>query len=178
MQVAFFRQHFGEFALGMTNTDRALKVLRLLLVTESQATKSRFFSVTSGGVSNPWQMQQRDRSEIRIAIVGDGLICDQERTSRCRLYGKAEFNGQEFYLEYSRPNRIVSAGLPDPKKIYEDAFQAVTLRHCTDRQWPEWVVVDKAKVPRKFRSLLGQIQKRIGDSTGQGPAFFRGIHFR
>jgi hypothetical protein len=187
MQVVFYRQNYGELALGLSDIDMPIGKRRESLEKEDVPPwrKKEFFEISSGGVTDPWSDRRR-YSQTRIAIVGEELVYyaygdDDGEEGEAKVYAKAEYEEYEFYLLYYRSaTSIISHGLRDPEVMWDGISEAVIHHHkklkCdSDEFCPccEWRVIKKRMVPRRFRSLLGKVMSRVQDSIQQGPEFFR-----
>lgn len=187
----FFRHHFGQLAIGLSNADVSLSIYRRLFSENHIPTDHNFFSITSGGVDHPWTPRGshgKDDFAVRVAIVGDKLRFEEEDFygTETQLFAKVEWNVNcEVYLGYRCAGGLIGSGLPDPCQMAATIIKVAT-DHVNGKEsvigvrssGARWVVVDKKQVPNKFRSLLGKVMSRVQSSIGQGADFFRNPKFR
>jgi len=176
MQMMFFRQHFGNLAIGLSNSDEIRKQkLSRMEERDNAWERERFFEVSDGGVSHPWAKED----EVRVAITGDKLTFYPDRldSPEPRVYAKVEFQMTgEVYLAYKRPHSTISYGLPDANdmagEILRTAYDFVNgIKDNQDES--RWVAVDKPQVPVYHRSLLGKVMGRVQSAINQGADFFK-----
>lgn len=175
MQMMFFRQHFGNLAIGLSNTGdiRRQKISRMEERDEVWE-RQKFFEVDDGGVSHPWAKED----EVRVAITGDRLVFYPERPDapEPRVFAKVEFQMTgEVYLAYRNPHSAISYGLPDPVdmagEILRTAYDYVNGENIHGEG--RWVAVNKPQVPVHHRSLLGKVMVRLQGAVSQGRDFFQ-----
>ncbi len=188
MQIMFFRHHFGQLAIGLSNADVALRISRQLFHEYHREHEHDFLAINANGVEHPWSRRDRAKKDdfsVRVAIVGDHLYFDEQdyHSDNTRLFAKVECNVNcEVYLAYRHPGSLIGQGLPDPAQmaatIIQIAVDHVNGKPVHPHSYPKWIVVDKKQVPVKFRSLLGKVILRVKEAIGQGADFFRDPKFK
>ena len=175
MQMMFFRQHFGNLAIGLSNMDEIRRQkLNRMKERDTAWERQKFFAVDDGGISHPWAKED----EVRVAITGDRLKCWPERldSSEPRVFAKVEFQMTgEVYLAYRYSHSTISYGLPDANhmagEILRTAYDYVNKENIHGDS--RWVAVDKPQVPVYHRSLLGKVMGRVQSAVNQGADFFK-----
>ena len=123
----FFRQHFGNLAIGLSNDDDILKNARKSFSEHRSETQHDFLSVDSGGISHPWSLKNRIDWRIQIAICGDNLIFDEEdffgEKNPARLFARLDYAKQEVYLTHRYPQCLIGEGLPDPALMAREILE-------------------------------------------------------
>ncbi|MBX4181384.1 hypothetical protein KW807_00785 [Candidatus Parcubacteria bacterium] len=175
MQVMFFRQHFGEFALGLASVDEAIKEHQGSIDHDEMSDK--FFTINRGGLSmHPWA---DDRAyEDQVAIVGSGFIDNLDAKPCAYARYRCRAHEVDLYLIYMVTERIT--GLPSPARLAEDIMYQAGRVYSNAREidepkgdWWRWNFVDRARIPVKYLRLLDKVVARIDDSLGQGADFFQ-----
>jgi len=169
MQVMFFRQHFGEFALGMASVDDAIKTHQGSIDHDKMSEK--FFTIDRGGLSmHPWA---DDRAyEDRIAIVGSGLIDNLDATPRLYAQFRCVAHNLDFYLSHNLIGQRYKS-LPSPERLAEDIMWNGRVTDIEpERDWWQWGQIERNRIPMKYRRLLDKTMARVVDSLGQGADFF------
>ena len=172
MQVMFFHQHFGQFALGMTSFSETVRRHRKLL--ESKNAGDKFFQITRGGLSiHPWE--HNDEHVIRVAIVGDGLIDNLDAEPCLYALCRRESTSTHSWLEHHFDEEEKLTALPSPQILVEDVlWNAGVVKSEPKRDWWQW---EQGKTtwdtpPTKYRRLLEKVMARLDSSFEQGPDFF------
>lgn len=172
MQVIFHQHHFGKLAVGLTSMDQDREMyLRILQEEPTESDRRRFYEVSSGGISHPWEHK---KYESRVAITGDYLrFCEESLNEpKARIFAMAQFQGKEIYFAYIYPWQIISYGLPDPVELAEEILE-LALALPQNQVLCRWIVVDKRQVPKYHRILLGRVMSIVNTAFAQGPEFFR-----
>ena len=180
MQIVFFRQHFGELAIGMSNADQIQRLHREKVAAKAKKNVCENFFTVKKSISHPW----RKSEEVQVAIYGTGLKLaenSQIYNARPKIYARVEVPLQTtrtfLYFVCSMP--VFVRGLPDPCEIAEELLGKswAYLRGLgTTEEFPVWHMVNpgytRGQIPHEAAVMLRRITNQIDDAFRQGAKFF------
>ncbi|MBX4181624.1 hypothetical protein KW807_02055 [Candidatus Parcubacteria bacterium] len=174
MQLVSLYQHFGNLAIGMSDTD--LRVTQWQKNCEESATMgpyppTPFFSCENGGVRT--LISGMIWHSTHLAIVGSGL--SNESGTGPELYAMYKYRDMHpFYLVRTHPHSFFEEGLPGPEQIYEEILESLQLRYRPAlRDKAKWREGASLNLPASKVRLLRKMIKQLDRQLGQGSDFFR-----